>query len=529
MERADALSRRPDHGVDDEVPTEVTLLPDQLFLRSVSIPTSERLKDLLRTDPIAKAVRTALAKGSPPPLRTALEDWTLDDDLLLCKGRIYVPDDRELRREITSLYHDPTPMGHPGRLKTLELVRRDYYWPGQGVFVHNYVDGCAICQQAKVNTHPTIVPPHPIPALPNALPFTTVSMDFITDLPPSNGYDSLLVVVDHDLTKGVIFCPCNKTIDAIGTAQLLLDNLYRRFGLPTKIISDRGPQFASQVFQQLCKKLGIESALSTAYHPQTDGETERVNQELETYLRIYCADHPDTWTEHLPMAEFAHNNRPHSARNTSPFYLTMGYDPRPIPSVSSTSKVPSVEQRLANLQQIRDEARAAHELARAIMKERRTKGFVKFAKGQKVWLEAKNLRLKLPSRKLAPKREGPFVISDVLGPVTYRLKLPKTWKIHPNFHASLLSPYKENDTHGPNFLSPPPEIIGGEDEYEVEAIINHRDSRNGRRFLIKWKGYPTSANSWEPRSLLTNAADVLAEYERKILKGVIKRQQTRRK
>ena len=139
-------------------------------------------------------------------------------------------------------------------------------------------------------------------------PFAYCSIDLITDLPPVNGFDSILVVVDQGLTKGVILIPCDKTITAEGTAKLLLENLYKRFGLPDKIISNRGPQFASKAFVELLKLLGIKSALLTAYHPQTDGTTKWVNQEIEAYLGIYCASHPEEWIAALATLEFTHNN-----------------------------------------------------------------------------------------------------------------------------------------------------------------------------------------------------------------------------
>ena len=119
------------------------------------------------------------------------------------------------------------------------------------------------------------------------------------DLPNSNGYNSILVVVDQGLSKGVILCPCTKSITSEDTAQLLLDNLYKRFGLPDKIISDRGPQFAAKAFRELLKLLGITSSLTTAYHPQSDGATERVNQEIEAYLSIYCISNPENWSKTL--------------------------------------------------------------------------------------------------------------------------------------------------------------------------------------------------------------------------------------
>ena len=137
-------------------------------------------------------------------------------------------------------------------------------------------------------------------------------MDLITDLPPADSLDSILVVVDQGLSKGVILTPCTKTLTAEGAAQLLLDNLYKRFGLPDKIISDRGPQFAAKAFREMMKLLNVTSALTTAYHPQSDGATERVNQEIEAYLSIYCSSHPEDWPKSLTTLEFTHNNKRHT-------------------------------------------------------------------------------------------------------------------------------------------------------------------------------------------------------------------------
>ncbi|KAI5115483.1 hypothetical protein M0805_008817 [Coniferiporia weirii] len=183
----------------------------------------------------------------------------------------------------------------------------------------------------KINTHPTKPPLLPIPTDPTMLPFQSVSMDFITDLPLSNHYDSIMVVVDHDSSKGIILIPCTKTLDALGMAKLYHDYVYKCFGLPKHIISDRGPQFASQVFQTLCTRLGIKSKLSTAYHPQTDGQTERTNQEVEAYLCIYCGTSPHSWADSLTNLEFSHNIQTHSVTKTSPFNIILGYDPIPIP------------------------------------------------------------------------------------------------------------------------------------------------------------------------------------------------------
>ena len=148
-----------------------------------------------------------------------------------------------------------------------------------------------------------------------------------------------MVVVNHDATKGVILIPCTKNVDAMQTATLFHEHVFKRFGLPDKFLSDRGPQFDSQVLRELWWLTGTEAAMSTVYHPQTDGETERMNREIEAYLRIFCSSHPLEWVEYLPNLEFAFNNREHSATKQSPFYLMYGSHPKALPLHFPISKV----------------------------------------------------------------------------------------------------------------------------------------------------------------------------------------------
>ncbi|GLB38887.1 putative retrotransposable element tf2 155 kda protein type 1-like [Lyophyllum shimeji] len=515
MVQSDALSRRPDLcPTEDHDNEDVIVLPDHLFVRMIDMELKDAFTQALMKDEVMMDTIEALKTKGVPPTKSALEDWKIEDGLLFFRDKCYVPADQELRRRIVERYHDSFAGGHPGQYKTLELIKRDYWWPGMYIFIKRYVEGCATCQQMKTNTHPTTPPITPIKSS-TTRPFAQITMDFITDLPEKDGYNSIMVVVDHGLTKGVIFIPCTKEIDALGSADLLLQHVYRRFGLPDTIISDRGPQFAARVFRELGRLLGIKLAMSTAYHPQTDGQTERVNQELEVYLRIFCSNNPENWKDLLPLAEFTHNNRSHSARNASPFYLMMGFDPRSIPTAYQKTDVPAAEQRIIQLQRARDEALAAHELARQKMMHHTTRNFKPFQKGDKVWLEGKNLKIGYQSRKLAPKREGPFVISEVMGPLTYRLQLPNQWRIHPVFHASLLTPYHENDTHGPNFLLPPPDIIDGEEQYEVEAIVAHKKHGRGYKFLVKWQGYPSAENTWQSPADFERSQDMLQAYKRR--------------
>ena len=316
-------------------------------------------------------------------------------------------------------------------------------------FLHKFILGCADCQAAKVNTHPTVPRLSPL-AIENPLPFSSISVDLITGLPDSHGYDSVMVVVDHGLTKGVIYCPCTKNIDSEGIAQLFFTNVFPRFGLHSKIISNRGPQFASAFARELTHLLQYDVALSTAYHPQTDRETERVNQELETYLRLFASNKPEDWSKLLPMAEFTHNSTTHSVTQRMPFSLMMGYEPWAYPPLGKTF-LPNLESRLSNLSKARDEAQAAHKLAQQRMKERITAKYTPWKVGEKVWLETTNLHMNGP-KKLQMRRTGPFEIEEAILRTAFHLRIPSQWKIHPVFHTSLLTSFKETSEHGPNFL-----------------------------------------------------------------------------
>jgi hypothetical protein len=217
------------------------------------------------------------------------------------------------------------------------------------------------------------------------------------------------------------------------------------------MLSDRGPQFAAKAFRELLKLLGIKSNLTTAYHPQTDGATERVNQEIEAYLLIYCSAHPTEWKNFLSTLEFTHNNRQHADQTHTLFELMNGKAPVAIPTTFENTKFPSVAEKIKNLVTSREEALAAHELARSRMAEGMKSNFVPFKKGQMVWLDSRHLKTNYHKR-MAPKREGPFKIEEVLGPVTYQLKLPESWQIHKVFHAALLRPYRENEVYGENYI-----------------------------------------------------------------------------
>ena len=197
----------------------------------------------------------------------------------------------------------------------------------------------------------------------------------------------------------------------------------------------------------------------------------------------------------------------------------MGYEPRALPSSLPISTVPAAETRIKNLQNVREEALACHAIAAKRMADRNFhSSFTPWKEGDKVWLSGSHVTVPFPSKKLLPKRYGPFVIKTVLSKLSYTLKLPKTWKIHPTFHATELTSYHENEIYGKNFTDPPPDIIDNKEEYEVDAILNDKMSRGKRLYLVAWKGYSAAENTWEPESNLLNSAKILKQYQSSHLK-----------
>ena len=442
MIQSDTLSRRPDFIPNEDHDNENRiLLPENMFINLIDVDLQDRIANSTNYDfDVKNALEMLLEKG-PNTLQNDLEDWKLKrhngQNVMFYKGKNYIPNDLDLRQDILKMFHDHETAGHPGELETYNSVKTHYWWPGLRTFVKRYVQGCGICQQFKINRNPSHPSYQPIEGSKSTRPFAQCSMDMITDLPLSNGHDSILAVVDHGLMKGVILIPCSKTLTAAQCTELLLDNVYKRFGLMDKIISDRGPQFAAKSFIELLKLLKIKSALTTAYHPQSDGATERVNQEIEAYISIFCTNNPEDWSKMLATLEFMHNNRQHADCQNTPFELMLGITLVAIPLSFENTKYPTIEERMKKLIKEREEALAAHELARQRMAGRRRDMFVPFEKGQKVWLDSRNLKTSY-HKKIGPKQEGPFEINEVLGPVTYQLKLPASWKIHNMFHAVLL-------------------------------------------------------------------------------------------
>ena len=326
---ADMLSRPPgvDKGEDNN--TDITLLPEPIFVRLADKPDPEWIS-------IEERVRQEQQKQSQ-----LMKEWhnhyqlefvksAMEPTIRLWKheGKMVFPPNNELKRDLLHLIHDKLTAAHVGRDWTIYTAKRVTWWPAMSKWVENYVKGCAKCQQNKALTHRTITPPYKIDVPPSAQPFKIVAMDLITQLPNSHGYDAILTIADHGCTRAALFLPCTTNVTGEGIAKLYLDNVYRWFGIPSKIISDRDPRFTSHFSTSLCQRLGVNRNISTAYHPQTDGLSERKNQWVEQYLRFVTSASQDDWSDWLAIATAVHNNHPNATTRITPIKALLGYSPR---------------------------------------------------------------------------------------------------------------------------------------------------------------------------------------------------------
>src|SRR5713226_4153273 len=514
--KPDTLSRRPDHEEGNHDNEDCILLPDSLFVKQltteiVNTQFQQHIQDCQQLDDEVLTILQCLQAPKSGILQSLLkEEWSVRNGIVLKEGHIYVPKANNLKRSIISQHHDTLPVGHPGRFKMLEMVKQQYWWPKMRKFVFDYVDGCTICQSTKNLPNRPSVPLSPISPDDDATPFSRVSLDFITELPNSEGFDAILVVVDHDVTKATIIVPCKTTITVDQTVALYLNHVWKRFGLPHKIISDCGMQFTAHFTHALCHLLDINQNLSTAYHPQTDGQTEHLNQELEQFLCAFCNMRQSDWVSLLLFAEFAHNSHTHSTIERTPFEALMNFTPRSLPTQFNSPSTPFISKCLDFLSHIRSDLLAAQKIANQTWNSNSHP--IPYQVGDQVWLEGKNLRTSFPSYKLAPRRHGPFVITSIIQGTSCKLELTPSWNIHPIFHAFLLSPYRETSAHGPNFTQPPPELIDGDAHYEVKQILDSHFFWNQLQYLVKWVGYPDSENLWLAASELSSAPDLVSSF-----------------
>lgn len=516
--KPDALSRRADHEltVDDRENQRQQLL----YLNALSI--DPRAQDTLT------AIRTAqgasqdcqdlvarLRGGEATPAERAR--YTIDEEGLVRRGEVlYVPEDPALRLKILKELHDSTLAGHPGRRRTRKLLQRYYYWPGMTTYADEYVRTCECCQRNKYPRHKPygLLKPLPIPER----PWMAVSMDLIERLPasgPEAKFNSILVVVDR-LTKMAVFEPCDTNITAPELADIYVRRVFSLHGAPVSIVSDRGSEFTSGFWRSFTKALGISSDFSTSAHPETDGQTEIVNQWIEQYLRCYSNYKQDNWYQLLPIAEYVYNNTPHTSAGNSPFFLNYGYHPRSFfePTIGKDLHFRATQftTDLTDLHKaLREELQSAIEAqARYANKRRIAPPDLKV--GDLVRISMKHIDTKRTAKKLDAISAGPYPITEVISSHAFRVGIPRSWRIHDVFNVSRLSLHHENTIEGRHQPEPPP-VDPIENTYEVEMILDSRIWRNKLQYKVKWVGYDhPDSSDWEPHSNLTDCAELVQEF-----------------
>jgi transposase InsO family protein len=425
-----------------------------------------------------KMIKTSHGKYMDTQVKRMIEEKSeevkKENGIWYWKNRIYVQCVAKIREDMIELIHGSILSGHPGMAKTVELITRNWWWPNLKKDVDTYIKACETCQRAKPDRTKQAVPLQPHDSPPH--PWHTISVDLIGPLVMSKGKNSILVVVDK-FSKKAYFVPTNDTITSMGIANLYREQIFPEHGLPQKVVSDRGTQFVSGFMRGLYELLQIQANPSTAYHPQTDGQTERMNQELEEYLRIYVNQKQNNWVEWLPIAQFCHNDRKHSATGYSPFQVNNGRHPYKGPGGGYETTNEGAEKYVEKIHKIWEEVQGNLNAANEWMKRqynKRRNPSRQYQKGDQVYLDAANIKTTRSSKKLDAKYYGPFEVVESVGKSAYQLRLPQGWKIH--------------------------------DEYKVEEVL---------QFLVKWKGQPQEENTWEPEGHMENARRKIREYYKK--------------
>jgi len=533
------LSRRQVRWVEQlqEFPIEVEYIPGQrnqladLLSRSpefAPICSSCKTKKIeidsteISEPDLASAIRTYFQAhpGVIPPgfregdKRRKPKHWSEREGLYYYgTDRLYIPRNSDLRTKLLHDHHDIPTAGHQGFERTLEKIAKNYYWTSLREDVMRYVQSCDTCQRHKVpNKSPAgLLKPLPIPDE----RFKTICLDFV-ELPNSHsGKNSSLIITDK-LSHLIRVIPMQKSDDAQECAKLLLTQwVCTGKGLPNTIVSDRDAKFTSAVWKSLMEMMQIQTCMSTARHQQTNGQAENAVKMAKNCLRSFADYKGRNWEELAPLIEYALNNSISSATGCTPFSLAYGFQP--------DKTIPMVDPDLANeiqerirLAQIRI-ARSQDRMEAKANEKRSIPDPIK--PGERVLLKRDGINWPAESesdKKLLSKYLGPFTVKTIDENGNYQLELPRELRIHDRFAPDVVKKYYEPDTHFPGrpTLEPIQEEYTPETEYEVEQILDHRVYRNQKQFLIRWKGYTSAHDTWEPIENGKDEEQLVRDYER---------------
>ena len=449
------------------------------------------------------------------------------------KGRVEVPDSADLKTQIIAQAHDSNLAGHFSTERTFENIDRYWTWTNKMKDVQDYVNSCVLCQR---NKHPTAKAHGLLMPIIATRPWQIVCMDFVGSFTPAKKtrHTECLVLVDK-FTKLVHLVPCHKEVDAAETAMMLIKHVVCLHGIPEVVISDRGPQFAAKLWTQILNKLGAKVSLAAAHHPQTDGQTERAIRTVLQMLRIYTHQRQASWEEYLPLFEFAINNTVADATKVTPFFANFGRHPttpfqmiseqlhkRPdLPLTSRDDESSIFEKQQMKLSQTLENVwknigenlqQAAAEAKERYDKNRKE---LELNPGDLVLVSQSRIPMAAGNRKQRPLYGGPFVVEKQITPNTYRLegvpnRLPAVWNVQ---FLKKFTPSPPKFAGRPDTAYAKPLDVEGEVEWEVAEIIKHKDTKRGKKYLVRWKDSPDQ--TWVPESNMTNCKRLLNSYHRK--------------
>ena len=466
----------------------------ELSFSSIKCIDVAKIQEEVRQDPTLQKIIGELTDGQDRG------KYKLQNGTLFYKERLVLSASSKLIPNILQFFHDGPMGGHGGYLKTLKNLAQSVYWRGMKKAVKTHVEECGICQQNKTSTLAPAGLLQPLP-IPEKI-WEELSMDFIEGLPKSTGYDSILVVVDR-LSKYAHFLPLRHPFTTVQVANIFIKEVVRLHGIPKTIVSDRDKVFLSHFWQEIFRLQGTQLNFSSAYHPQTDGQSETVNKSLEAYLRCFTSDKPKEWANWIHWTEYCYNTSYHSALKETPFRIVYGRDPPTLLKYGTPpSPIAAIDQQLMDRDAMLDTMKTHLRQAQMRMKTMadRHRRELEFQEGELVFLRLKPYRMRSLARKLneklAPRYFGPFQVLRRVGQCAYRLELPPHYKLHPVFHVSQLKKAIGYAQASPTL----PVNLTTDLEWVVHPVkaLQFRTTSAGLEVLIQWDSLPVYEATWEP-------------------------------